>query len=223
MNDFHKDGLSKIIFWDIDTQQDFMKKDGRLYVPEAEEIIPNLDKLMRYARSKHIPIFGSQDCHSPSDAEIREQGFDYEKTFPPHCIEGTPGQEKIKETKALHPLYIGIKPLQQKELKKMSATHEGEIILQKQQFDVFTNPNTETLLDIVMPEVIVVFGVALDVCDAHAIHGFLKRGNIEVYLVIDAVKPIDKEKGAQLIHQWGKRGVRMVTTVEIVDQDILFS
>jgi nicotinamidase/pyrazinamidase len=223
MNDFKKYRYKKIIFWDVDTQQDFMKKDGKLYVPEAEEIIPNLDKLIRYARSKPIPIFGSQDCHSLSDAEILEEGFDYKNTFPPHCIKGTPGQEKIRETKALHPLYIGTKSIPQKELKKMITTHDGEIILQKHHFDVFTNPNTEVLLDIIKPEVIVVFGVALDVCDAHAIHGFLERGGIEVYLVTDAAKSINKEKGAQLINEWEKRGVRMVTTAEITEQAILFS
>ena len=30
----------EIVFWDVDTQKDFMNVDGKLYVPNAMEIIP---------------------------------------------------------------------------------------------------------------------------------------------------------------------------------------
>jgi nicotinamidase/pyrazinamidase len=212
--------MAKIIFWDVDTQVDFMKKEGNLYVPDAEEIIPNLEKLITYARIRHIPLFGSVDHHSISDSEIREKEFDYKETFPPHCMAGTPGQEKIEETKPLHPLWIETKEYDREELKAIIKKHEGEIILQKQEFDVFTNPNTEKLLDIVKPESIVVFGVALDVCDAYAVEGFLKRGDVDIYLVIDAAKPINKQKGDQLISDWKERGARMITTADIIDHGI---
>ncbi len=213
--------MAKIIFWDVDTQVDFMKKDGKLHVPQAEEIIPNLEKLIKYARSKHIPLFGSVDYHSISDSELREKDFDYNETFPPHCLAGTPGQKKIEATKPLHPLWIETRAYDPNELKEKISRHEGEIILQKQHFDVFTNPNMERLLDIVRPEIIVVFGVALDVCDAYAIEGFLKRGDVHIYLVTDAVKPIDKQKGDQLISDWKKRDVKMIRTADIIEHGIL--
>jgi nicotinamidase-related amidase len=34
--------MARVIFWDVDTQYDFMHPDGKLYVPEAERIIGNL-------------------------------------------------------------------------------------------------------------------------------------------------------------------------------------
>jgi nicotinamidase-related amidase len=34
--------MARVIFWDVDTQYDFMRADGKLYVPDAEHIIPNL-------------------------------------------------------------------------------------------------------------------------------------------------------------------------------------
>lgn len=215
--------MAKIIFWDVDTQVDFMRKEGNLYVQNAEAIIPNLEKLIKYARSKHIPLFGSVDHHSMSNSEIREKGFDYKETFPPHCMAGTSGQEKIEETRPLHPLWIGTEELDPEKLKTMMKNHEGEIILQKQEFDVFTNPNTEKLLDIVKAEVIVVFGVYLDVCDAYAVEGFIRRGDADIYLVTDAVKSIDKQKGEQLILDWKGRGVKMVTTADVVDGNIFKS
>ncbi len=44
------------VFLDMDTQVDFMLPTGSLYVPGAETIIPNLKKLMDYARERSIPV-----------------------------------------------------------------------------------------------------------------------------------------------------------------------
>ena len=60
---------------------------------------------------------------------------------------------------------------------------------------MFTNPNTERLLDWLDPDEIVVFGVATDVCDDAAIRGFLARG-LKVRFVEDAASGLDDERVA---------------------------
>ena len=45
---------SRVIFWDVDTQYDFMKADGKLYVPDAEQLIPNLKKLTDFALFQNL-------------------------------------------------------------------------------------------------------------------------------------------------------------------------
>ena len=75
------------IFYDVDTQNDFMNSDGALYVPDAELIKPNLAALTNYARERGIPILGSVDAHTEDDPEF--------KAFPRHCVKGTKGQEKV--------------------------------------------------------------------------------------------------------------------------------
>ena len=75
------------IFYDVDTQNDFMNKDGALYVPEAESIRENIRLLTEHARTKKIKIAGSVDAHSENDPEF--------EIFPPHCVKGTEGQKKI--------------------------------------------------------------------------------------------------------------------------------
>ncbi len=49
----------------------------------------------------------------------------------------------------------------------MSRLLEGgrEVLIPKKQYDPFTNPNTETMLDTLHPEEILLFGVATDICD----------------------------------------------------------
>ena len=32
--------MARVIFWDVDTQYDFMQPDGKLSVPGAQDIIP---------------------------------------------------------------------------------------------------------------------------------------------------------------------------------------
>ena len=53
----------KKIFFNIDTQKDFMNKDGALYVPNAESIKDNLKKLTSFAVNNKIRIFNSMDTH----------------------------------------------------------------------------------------------------------------------------------------------------------------
>ena len=206
--------MSKLIFWDVDTQYDFMMELGNLYVPDAESIIPNLEKLTQYARTHSIPILGSVDEHTEENIELSAEP-DFQDTFPPHCIKGALGQEKIDATKPRNPLWIESRGYDETELSRLVKEHDGEIIFTKQKFDVFSNPNVDAVLDIVKPENIVVYGVALDVCNAYAIEGFLKRGGYKISLVKDATKPINPERGKELIEKWKSKGIQILMTEEV--------
>jgi nicotinamidase-related amidase len=94
--------------------------------------------------------------------------------------------------------------------------HRGEIVIEKSRFDVFTNPNTDTVLEALAPDSIVVYGVAQDVCDAHAIRGFLERGRARIVFVEDAARPIDAARGRDLVDKWRRRGVRVVRTDDVL-------
>ena len=207
--------MGKIVFWDVDTQYDFMMPDGKLYVPGAETLLENLDRLTSFARSNGIQICGSVDYHLLSDPEISDKP-DYHETFPPHCLQGTAGQEKVSATKPTNPLWIDSGKYEFTNLKKSLGDHNGEIIFRKQKFDVFSNPNVLDVLELLKPTDIVVYGVALDVCDAYAIEGFLRLGRFNIYLVEDAVKPIYEDKAIELVASWTKRGVRSINTSYIV-------
>ena len=90
----------KTIFWDVDTQNDFMHKNGALYVPDAEIIIPNIALLTELASIKGIPILGSVDRHFGTEEYKAREGelAKWGGPFPDHCMENTCGQLKISET-----------------------------------------------------------------------------------------------------------------------------
>jgi nicotinamidase/pyrazinamidase len=192
-----------VILWDVDTQVDFMLPHGKLYVPGAEETIPAMQRLVEAARAAGIVHVASADDHELTDVEISEQP-DFQTTYPPHCLRGTRGARKIPETEQEDPVPITLEPLPERYLAGR------EFLLLKKNFDVFTNPNTERLLEHLGPDEIVVFGVATDVCDDAAIRGFLERGR-KVRFVEDAARGLDEGRVNTCTAAWREQGVEFTT------------
>jgi nicotinamidase/pyrazinamidase len=195
------------ILWDVDTQFDFMLPDGKLYVPDAEETVPAMKRLVDAARAAGIVHVASADDHELTDAEISAEP-DFVTTYPPHCLRGTRGARKIPETDQEDPVPLALEPVADRYL-------EGrEFLLLKKNFDVFTNPHTERLLERLDPGEIVVFGVATDVCDDAAIRGFLARG-LKVRFVEDAARGLDDDRVAISTASWREQGVEF-TNAEVI-------
>jgi nicotinamidase/pyrazinamidase len=207
--------MTQLIFWDVDTLSDFMRSDGKLYVPGSEEIIPTLEALTAFAHAHRIPIVASADNHDTADAEISEAP-DWKTTFPPHCMRGTAGQRKIAQTALVDPLVIEPEPEDSEALGRRIRVHRGDFLLNKHTLDVFSNANVSTLLATLAPRAIVVYGVATDFCDRYTVEGLLRDSpGTELFLVTDAIRAIYPEEGARLVAQWKELGVRLVTSAEV--------
>jgi nicotinamidase/pyrazinamidase len=210
-----------VIFWDVDTQYDFMRSDGRLYVPDAETIIPNLARLTDYAHEHGIRVIASADDHVAGHRELSNQP-DFRTTFPEHCMRGTPGQQKLPETALRDPLVIEPEAQDPSQLAGKVRTHLGDILFNKHWFDVFTNANVDTVLGVLKPRTVVLYGVATDVCNRYAIEGLAERHpELRIFAVKDAMKPIDRGAQEHLFKQWAETlGVRMIETDELVEDGV---
>jgi nicotinamidase/pyrazinamidase len=204
-----------LLFWDVDTQVDFMRADGKLYVPGAESITGNLKALTEAARRHRVPVVASADDHEPGDPELSEHP-DFRDTYPPHCLRGTPGAERIPETRRPEAVAIGHQPLSAAEIARRVAGDPPVVLIHKKRFDVFTNPNCEKVVRALDPRRIVVYGVALDVCDRYAVEGLLARGYGNLELVTDAARAIHAEDAEALLADWRRRGVRLTTTDRVL-------
>jgi nicotinamidase/pyrazinamidase len=203
----------KRILWDVDTQVDFMESNGKLYVQGARDLAPTMERLVDAARAARVTHVASADDHELTDPEISDAP-DFRNTYPPHCLRGTRGAEKILETKQRDPLPLGLVPFPPGLLPSMIEGRR-EILLLKKNFNVFTNPNADPLLDALDPDEIVVFGVATDVCDDAAIRGFLLRGR-RVVFVEDAACGLDAERTAACTAFWREGGVAFRTADEVI-------
>lgn len=171
----------KTVFFDIDTQIDFMFPAGALYVPGAERILPVISQLNRCAEI----VVSTMCAHQENDPEFQQ--------WPPHCIVGTTGQLKPQST----------------------LRASGQIILEKQQLDLFTNPNLPKLLQELATDEYVVYGVVTEYCVRHAALGLLRTGK-PVTLVTDAIQSLRAEDGDGVIQAFTSGGGKLATSSKLL-------
>jgi nicotinamidase/pyrazinamidase len=190
-----------VVFWDVDTQRDFMLPGGKLYVPGAEKLIPVLKRLVDLARERKVFLISTVDAHTADDPEFRR--------WPPHCVQGTPGQWKIPET--LTDTYL-IVPNDSRFSLPADLLSYGQVILEKQTLDDFDNPNAERILERLgrTPEYCV-FGVVTEYCVRCAAVGLLDRG-YRVAVVTDAIETLKTEDGRSALEEFVAKGARLIQT-----------
>jgi nicotinamidase/pyrazinamidase len=199
------------LFYDVDTQRDFILPGGKLCVAGTDRIIPKLAALTKLARRLGIRVVASTDRHFPGDAELQRNGGDY----PEHCMDGTPGQRKIDETLPVKPFYVESHDLTPTIIEQ-AVSHEGEIVLEKQRFDVFTgNRNAEPLLRRLLAHYrdVVVYGVYTEVCVRDAVRGLIRLGP-KIYVVTDAIADIGSDGDSERA-QWQAGGVELITFTDL--------
>jgi len=201
------------IVWDVDTQVDFVLPHGKLYVPGAEDTLPAMKRLVEAARAAGLIHVASVDDHELTDPEISAEP-DFESTYPPHCLRGTPGAEKVPETKQRDPLPITDVPYPPGLVPQL-VDGRREFVILKKNFDVFRNPNTLPLLEALAPDEVILFGVATDVCNKAAIEGLLDEG-VSVLFVEDAARGLDEARTRACTASWRERGVGFTTVEEVV-------
>ena len=195
--------MSKSVFVDIDTQFDFMHPEGHLYVPGAETLIPQLERLMQHARTRGIPVVASADAHAGDDPEFQQ--------FPAHCVQGTAGQEKIDVTHRADALVLPNQPA--------DAALEGKsaFVLEKTVFDLFGNPNAERVFASLAPQQCYVFGVATDYCVRAAALGLRQRG-YAVTVVSDAIRAVTAAGEAHTLDELTAAGIRLLGTDQVLTE-----
>lgn len=200
-------------FCNVDTQNDFVEIDGKLSVPEAEEIRPILARLTAFARENNILVLNTCDYHNEKSEELSDEP-DFIKTFPPHCMENTRGAEYIEETMPDNPFtFDWNQKYTHEEISKAVKNHRN-IVIRKDLFDVFAgNQNTENIVSTIPQKKVFVYGLTTNVCVDYAILGFAERG-YEVSVIEDAIKELPK---IPLPYElWKEKGVKFVTTEAIL-------
>ena len=59
-----------ILFWNVDTQFDFIEPTGKLYVKSAEKLKPVLKKITNFAAENHIRVINTCDFHLINSSEL---------------------------------------------------------------------------------------------------------------------------------------------------------
>jgi nicotinamidase/pyrazinamidase len=190
----------KTVFFDIDSQLDFLFPAGALYVPGAERIVPAIARLNRFAAAHGFPVVSTTDAHAEDDPEFSQ--------WPPHCISETLGQRKAEAT-----LLDGrvVVPNRDGELALDGAR---QIVVEKQTVDVFQCANLHRIVERLNAESYVVYGVVTEICVLYAARGLLRLGR-PVTVVTDAVETLKAEDAERALAEIREAGGRLATTAEI--------
>ena len=181
----------KTVFFDIDTQIDFMYPAGALYVPGAERIVPVVAELNRRA-----PLVISTMCaHGEDDPEF--------KIYPHHCVAGTAGQRKPAATL-----------LGKRATLPARVDDVQQLILEKQELDCFSSPHLAPLLAELNADRYVIYGVVTEICVRLCAFGLLKTGS-RVEIVTDAVKALDDGAAAKVLAEFTSAGGFLTASAEV--------
>jgi nicotinamidase/pyrazinamidase len=190
-----------LIFWEVDTQADFMLPGGKLYVPGAERLLPNIRRLTDAARQGRVFLVSHGCYHTKDDPEF--------KTFPPHCIKGTPGSAYVPEALTERVVTIPNEPTASlpRDLSKYQQIH-----LEKQTLDIFATHHAAELVNRLPNDAeFVVFGVVTEYCVRFAAKGLLERGR-RVSVVKDAIETLKPEDGERTVAELQALGAKFITT-----------
>jgi nicotinamidase/pyrazinamidase len=195
-----------VIFWEVDTQTDFMLPAGKLYVPGAERLLPNIRRLTDAARQGRVFLVSHGCYHTPDDPEF--------KTFPPHCIKGTPGSAYVPEALTEKVLTVANDPAA---VLPSDLTQYQQVHLEKQTLDIFASRHADELVKrLGHNKEFVVFGVVTEYCVRLAAKGLLERGR-RVSVVKDAIETLKAEDGARTVAELQALGAKFITTDQAVE------
>lgn len=190
----------KTVFFDVDTQIDFLYPAGALYVPGAETLLERLYALNRYAAAQGNTLISTMDAHSEDDPEF--------KLWPHHCVAGTAGQQKPACTLLEKRVVVPNAPCEP------ALDGVRQVLLEKQTLDCFSNVNLPRLLNELGAERYVVYGVVTEICVKLASIGLLKTGK-RVELVTDAVRSLSEDAAAGTFAEFTAAGGALTIEAQV--------
>jgi nicotinamidase/pyrazinamidase len=196
----------KTVFFDVDTQIDFLFPAGALYVPGAEKMVETFGALTRFAAGNGLQIISDADAHTENDPEF--------ESWKPHCVVGTAGQQKVANTLRNQPLVLSSRP-GSLDVIRSRIPGAAQIIVEKQALDCFTNPNLHPLLNLIGADRYIVYGVVTEYCVQCAAFGLLQTG-AQVELVTDAIKSLSVSDEQDVLQRFQSQGGVLTTSAVVI-------
>lgn len=177
----------------VDMQNDFMPT-GTVPVPDADKIVPVLNKYIDIFASNRLHIFATRDWHPPNHISFKQRGG----VWPMHCVKDTLGAEFHSELKIPRSTRV------------ISKGYEYD----KEAYSGFEGTELDRHLGQNQIRRLLVGGVATDYCVKNTVLDALSRG-IDVVVLEDAIKGLKTSEEA--IEEMKKKGAKIATFDEIKD------
>ncbi len=189
---------------DINTQRDFCEPDGIYPVVNAATLVPQLRRVIAWARRNCTPIISSVEAHRPF--ELTESGH------PICCVDGSCGQRKLEFT--IFPTHAWVEADNTLSVPSDLFSQYQQVIFQKRTDDLLGNPKADRLLSQLPANEYIVFGTGLE-CSVKALAlALLARGK-RVTIVSDACGFWNRATADLALRQIGAKGARLICVDEL--------
>jgi len=186
----------------VDMQNDFCPG-GSLAVPDGDQIVPVINRVIEYCRLSRIPVIASRDCHPVETTHF----INYGGLWPSHCVQGTSGADFHPDLQLLPDAMIlskGTDP----ESDDYSAFHAKD------------NKGSElaVILSTLGVSEIYVCGLATDYCVKETVLESLQR-KFSVTLLIDAIKGVDIKPGdsEKAMEEMRLAGAQLTSSSDLIE------
>lgn len=190
---------------DVNTQSDFMTADGNLPIVDRQTVVERIKKLVDWAKTYRLPMVSLVDAHRPRGQSVRSPLF--------HCIEGTPGQQKLPFT--LLPKRYVIDHDCSPSLPEHLLDDYRQVIIRKRTNDPFTNPKADRFFTRLQAKRLVIFGVGAERAIKAMALGLLSRGKCPI-LVSDACGCWDEQAAELAVRQVEAKGAIVLDTDQLI-------
>ncbi|RME54715.1 isochorismatase family protein [Candidatus Woesearchaeota archaeon] len=188
--------IQDLVFFDIDTQFDFMEPTGKLYVKNSELIRPNLSDLTQHAYLNNIKVIGSIFLYN----------------FWNCCRQG---QQKINETYYPRSTTIPVYPMGVTDMAR-EIIFSDAVYFEKHNFNMFSNINTGFILSNLNK--VVVYGLPTEYSIRSTVLKLRKR-DINVYVVEDAIIGTNVKSSMSALEDMINAGANIVQTKDVLKKN----
>jgi len=179
----------------VDIQNDFCKG-GALEVPNGEEIISGINKIIESFHNSSMPIFATRDWHPSNHCSFQANGG----LWPVHCVQGTYGSEIHSD------LMID---------DRVTIINKGTEI-DKEAYSGFDGTDFADKLRKKNISKVIIAGLATDYCINWTTMGALKN-RFSTKVISDLIKGIDLELGdcERAIAEMKNNGANFINSSEL--------
>lgn len=189
---------------DVCTQRDFLTRGATLQVANLNVLLQKLKQVFEWARSSGIAVVSLVESHRPTEP-LRD--------VPLHCIDGTPGQEKLPFT--LQSPRIVVETDNYLSLPPDLIEHHRQVLFRKRTRDILSNPKADRFLTQLRPEEYIIVGVGLERAIRGLALGLLARHK-KVTVVSDACGYWSGAEAELVLRQLAAKNVALTTVEELI-------
>jgi nicotinamidase/pyrazinamidase len=185
---------------------------GELPVPNGEQVIAPINRLLGAYAAIKADIFTTQDWHPPVTAHFSETP-DYNTNWPVHCVDGTLGAEidpRVELPGTRHRFVKGFETLERGEDDTSYSGHYAE--------DPITGLTLPEWLKHREITGVVLAGVALEHCVGDTAIDLKVKDGLDVTVVLDASRGIDDGRIKAMLNRFDELGIKTTTTDELLAQ-----